>query len=154
MQYPTKIFSAALLLSVFLFAPTPAQQNAQDRAASLRAQLTEVQAKQIESQLRLQELEEALKPENIEHSLAGVGSTHPEELREQRRRQLERERAGLSAQLDQLAISRSRLENAIAATEIAAYHQSANPNPPGANPKGPNVASIDDSSTVRRRTQT
>lgn len=141
-----------LFLGGLLIAPTPAQQNAQDRAASLRAQLADVQAKQTASQLRLQELEEALKPENIANTLAGVGSTHPEELREQRRRQLEKERTGVSAQLDQLASSRSRLETALAEADAAAYQQSARPSLPGASAKGPSAASAENSSTAQRPT--
>ncbi len=66
-----------------------AQESAQERAANLRAQLIDTEAKQAELQMRLQQLAEDLKPENIERSLAGVGSTHPEDLREARRRQLE-----------------------------------------------------------------
>ena len=152
MQYLTRIFFALLLCSGLLLASAYAQQSAQDRAASLRAQLAEVQAKQAELQMRLQQLEEALKPENIESNLAGVGSTHPEELRAQRRRQLENEKAGVSAQLDQLTISHRRLETAIAEAEAAAYHQSALPNDPGANIKGPQAASIDDSRMRTKRT--
>src|SRR6185437_8145161 len=75
-------------------------------------------------------LDEALKPENIQNSLAGVGSTHPEDLREQRRRQLEKEKAGVVAQLERLAASQRRLENAVAAADAAAYQQSAQPNIP------------------------
>jgi|SRR5882672_4306003 len=103
------------------------QNSAQEKAASLRLQLSEVEAKQAELQTRLRELEENLKPENIEHSLAGVGSTHPEELREQRRRQLEIERNGVQAQLDLLATSHTRLERAIAQADADAYRQSAAP---------------------------
>src|SRR5205823_3361221 len=77
---------------------TPAQSNAQERAANLRAQLVEAQARQAELQTRLQQLEENLKPENIERSLAGVGSVHPEELREARRRQLEIEKRGVRSE--------------------------------------------------------
>src|SRR6185369_5165898 len=82
-----------------------AQTGAQEKAASLRAQLAEVETKQAQLQTRLQNLDEKLKPENIEKDLAGVGSTHPEDLREQRRRQFEIERSGVRAQLDLLATS-------------------------------------------------
>ena len=112
-----------------LAARTPAQSNAQERAANLRAQLIEAQARQAELQTRLQRLEEDLKPENIERSLAGVGSVHPEELREARRRQLEIEKRGVQSQLDVLAASRSRLETAIAAADAEGYRQSAGPSP-------------------------
>ena len=122
-------FFAALL--IIGETPVQAQTRAQEKAASLRAQLAEVEARQAELQTRLQNLDEKLKPENIETSLAGVGSTHPEDLREQRRRQLEIERNGVRAQLDLLATSHSRLETAIATADADAYRQSATP------PKGP-----------------
>ncbi|PYS72091.1 MAG: hypothetical protein DMF73_09085 [Acidobacteria bacterium] len=61
--------------------------------------------------------------------MAGVGSVHPEELREARRRQLEIEKRGVQSQLDVLAASRSRLETAIAAADAEGYRQSAGPSP-------------------------
>src|SRR6266851_5075238 len=91
-----------------------AQESAQERASSLRTQLVDTQARQAELQTRLQQLEEGLKPENIERSLAGVGSTHPEELREARRRQLEIQKKGVQAQLEVLIAGRTRLEASIA----------------------------------------
>lgn len=103
----------------------PVQSSAQEKAARLHSQLSEVEAKQSELQTRLRDLEEKLKPEDIEHSLAGVGSTHPEDLREQRRRQLEIERNGVRAQLDLLATSHSRMETALAQADADAYRQSA-----------------------------
>lgn len=103
------------------------QSSAQEKAAGLRSQLSEVEAKQAELQTRLQKLEEDLKPENIEHSLTGIGSTHPEDLREQRRRQLEIERNGVRTQLDLLTTSHTRLETAIARADAEAYRQSAAP---------------------------
>ena len=78
-------------------------------------------------QTRLQALDEKLRPENIERDLAGVGSTRPEDVREQRRRQLEIERNGVRAQLDLLTTSHSRLETAIAKADADAYRQSAQP---------------------------
>src|SRR6266850_3188210 len=77
---------------------TIAQTNAQERAASLRTQLVDVERKQTELDSRLRELEEDFKPENIERSFAGVGSSHPEELREQRRRELEIQKKGVQSQ--------------------------------------------------------
>ena len=124
----TTLLASELTLSSASTSANPQIQNsAQEKAASLRSQLSEVEAKQAKLQTRLQKLEEDLKPENIEHSLAGTGSTHPEELREQRRRQLEIERNGVKAQLDLLAVSHSRLETAIARAEVEAYRQSAAP---------------------------
>ena len=102
-----------------------APQNAAEEAAGLRAQLIEVQSKEAALQVRASELDEAMKPENIERAFAGIGSTRPEELREQRRRQLSIEREGVRKQLELLATSRARLESAILAADGRAYQQSA-----------------------------
>jgi uncharacterized protein YlxW (UPF0749 family) len=154
---------AALLISeatlASLSAPVTAQTqtSAQEKAASLRAQLTEVEAKQTELQTRLQKLDEDLKPESIEHSLAGVGSTHPEDEREQRRRQLEIERKGVQAQLDLLTTSHTRLETAIARAETDAYHQSAAPvnvtstNTPSTTTASPTAAESSGVTTIPKR---
>jgi hypothetical protein len=72
-------------------------------------------------------LDESLKPENIERSLAGIGSTRPEELRESRRRQLQIEKDGVLAQLRTVETSRQRLETALANAEVLAYQESAKP---------------------------
>jgi hypothetical protein len=99
--------------------------SAAETAENLRLQLLEVQAKEAELQTRAQQLDEDLKPENIERALAGIGSTRPEELREQRRRQLSIERDGVRAQLELLANERARLESAILTADAEAYHESA-----------------------------
>ncbi|MGI8897205.1 MAG: hypothetical protein ACR2IB_02305 [Pyrinomonadaceae bacterium] len=119
---------ATLIIAGLLATPAMTQSRAQERAASLRQQLAEVQAKQAELETRLQQLEEDLKSENIEKGLAGVGSTRPEELREQRRRQLEIEKKSVQTRLDQLATSRTRLETGIVEADAAAYHSSAGVN--------------------------
>jgi hypothetical protein len=93
--------------------------------ADLRVQLLEVQAKETELQARARQLDEDLKPENIERSLAGIGSTRPEELRESRRRQLSIERDSVQAQLKLVTTSRERLESVIRTSETQAYQQSA-----------------------------
>jgi chromosome segregation ATPase len=87
--------------------------RAEQRAEGLRAQLRDVQAKESDLQGQLEQVEYALQPENIERVVGTFGTTHPEEAREQRRRQLESQRTRIRAQLDQLAQSRVRLEAAI-----------------------------------------
>jgi hypothetical protein len=94
-------------------------------ASPFPAARTNVQAKQESLQARLRSLEEELRPENIEKSLAGIGSTHPEDLRELRRRQLEIEKTTVQSQLKLLAESQTRLETSIAHADADAYHQSA-----------------------------
>ena len=118
----------ALLLLVFS-ASAYAQQteSAAETADKLRAQLLDVQAQEDALRTRLAQLDEDIKPENIERSLAGIGSTRPEELRESRRRQLAIARDGVLAQLNTLETSRQRLQTALANAEILAYQQSARP---------------------------
>ena len=121
----------SLVLLAALVILCPFQSGAQDKPSAaetvenLKLQLIEVEAREENLKLRVQQLDENLKPENIERALAGVGSTRPEELREQRRRQLTAEKTGVVAQLEELAALRSRLEAALAAGEVEAYQQSA-----------------------------
>jgi hypothetical protein len=98
--------------------------NAGQAADDLRTQLLDVQAKETELQARARQLDEDSKPENIERSLAGVGSTRPEELRELRRRQLSIERDSVRTQLKIVGTSRERLESAIRTAEAKAYQES------------------------------
>ena len=116
---------ATLLLSGLFATTTLAQTSAQEIAANFRVQLSEVEIRQTEMQARDEQLEEDLKLENIERSLAGIGSTRPELLREQRRRQLEIARGRVRLQLDELDRIHSRLETAIAEADAEAYWQSA-----------------------------
>lgn len=118
------------LLLVVLVAAFSVSVAAQDDSGvtqsveTLRVQLNQVQAREAELQARQQELDEALKPENIERSLAGIGSTKPEELRETRRRQLSIERDGVRAQIKIATTSRERLQSVLRTAEVQAYQQS------------------------------
>ena len=126
MQRLTEIIIRLTLVSCgLLTVPVVAQESGQERAANLRAQLVEMQSRQTELQMRRQQLAEDLKPENIERALAGIGSTHPEDLREQRRRQLEIEKKGVETQLDTLAAARARLEAAIVSADAISYQSAA-----------------------------
>ena len=121
--------SLALLFLLVFSVSAYAQENqsAAESVENLKGQLLDVQAKEDDLRARLAELDESIKPENIERSLAGIGSTRPEELREARRRQLATQRDGVLAQLQTLETSRQRLEAAIANAEIVAYQESARP---------------------------
>ena len=91
--------------------------RAEQRSAQLRAELLGVQAKKAEFEAHLEDVEFALKPENIERATAGYGTTRPEEMREQRRRQLESDRTRTRQQTDQLNASETRLQQAIATSD-------------------------------------
>ena len=91
--------------------------RAEQRSAELWKQLRDVESQQADLQSRLEEIDYALKPENIDRSVAGYGSTRPEEVRAQRRRQLEGEKLRAQKQLEQLTANHTRLETAIAAAD-------------------------------------
>src|SRR5213078_4017701 len=91
--------------------------RSEQRSAQLRTELSGVQAKKSELAAHLEDIEYALKPENIERATAGIGTTRPEEVREQRRRQLESDRTRTRQQLDQLNASESRAQQAIATSD-------------------------------------
>jgi hypothetical protein len=117
-----------LILSLLLLASSASGQETNspaETAARLRSQLSELQDRDAALKIRLQELEYELKPENIERHFAGVGSVHPEELRETRRKQLQIEKDRLVAQLNEISQSRTQLESAISIADSQAYQQSA-----------------------------
>ena len=88
--------------------------RAEQRAEQLRSQLMDIEQKIADFQARLEQLDFALQPENIESSTAGYGSTRPEQAREARKKQLEGEKARVQAQLKLAESSRTRLEIAVA----------------------------------------
>jgi ABC-type Na+ efflux pump permease subunit len=124
-----KLRIALMLLAAFVLV-SATRVSAQDTGTTdqtlenLRAQLRQVQDREAEVKIRLEQLDFDLKPENIERYFNAVGSTRPEELRESRRRQLQTEKDRLVAQLEQLASSRARLESAITSAQVKAYQQS------------------------------
>jgi predicted nucleic acid-binding Zn-ribbon protein len=91
--------------------------RAEQRAESVRAQMLDTETKLADLQARMDQVDYALKPENIDRATAGYGTTHPEEARDARRRQLENEKARLQAQISLLENSRSRLQSALATAE-------------------------------------
>jgi len=113
------------LLFTFIISAQAQQPTAAESAEKVVPQLLEVQTKEEALRARAQQLDEALKPENIERSLAGVGSTRPEDLRENRRRQLQIERDSVESQLKLLEASRTHLEAAIRDADAHAYQESA-----------------------------
>ena len=138
-----RIVTIISIVLVFAFAFTATAQetsSADDPIANLKEQLAEIESNKSELRIRLEELDEELKPDNIEIAVAGIGSTHPEELREHRRKLLTIERDGIQTQLDLLEEKRARIKAAIAAAEFAAYLKYALPSPtpsPATSPSKP-----------------
>src|SRR6185369_12350926 len=91
--------------------------RAEQRSSQLRTEQREVQAKIGELEVRLEDVEFALKPENVERATAVYGTTRPEEIRAQRKKQLETERERVQRQLEQLRASDAHLTEAIATSD-------------------------------------
>ncbi len=92
--------------------------RAEQRAEQLRGQLMDIESKIADFQSRLEQIDFALQPENIENSTAGYGSTRPEVAREARRKSLESEKGRVQAQLKLAETSRARLETAVSNADL------------------------------------
>ena len=88
--------------------------KAEQRAEQLRSQLMDIQGKIADFEGKLEQIDWALKPENIETATAGYGSTRPEAAREARKKSLESEKTRVTAQLRLAETSKNRLEGAVA----------------------------------------
>ncbi|MEK6282205.1 MAG: hypothetical protein AABN95_17750 [Acidobacteriota bacterium] len=111
--------------SIVVAEDQPERPDAAQTADNLRLKILDAQAKETELQARARQLEEDLEPGNIERSLAGIGSTRPEELRELRRRQISIELESVRNKLKILTTSRERWESALRTADAEAYQQSA-----------------------------
>ena len=87
--------------------------RAEQRAEQLRSQLMDIQGKIADFEAKLEQIDWALRPENIDNSMAGYGSTRPEAARDARKKQLESERTRVQAQLKLAETSKTRLEIAV-----------------------------------------
>ena len=85
--------------------------RAEERAEILRKQLIELLEKETQFKMRLVQLEEEMRPENIERTLSTYGTTRTVEIRETRRRVLESEKRGIENLLLVTSQSRLRLED-------------------------------------------
>jgi small-conductance mechanosensitive channel len=91
----------------------------EQRAETLHAQLSATMEKETALQARVDQMDEQLRPENIDRSLAGVGSLHPEEARETLRRRLTNEKRRVQSQLDLLHQDHTRLQSSLADSDAA-----------------------------------
>lgn len=91
----------------------------QQRAETLHAQLFATMEKESTLQARADQLDEQLRPENIDRSLAGVGGLHPEDAREALRRRLTNDRRRIQSQLDLLQLDHTRLQASLADSDAA-----------------------------------
>lgn len=109
----------SLLLALVAASPIWAQDSStvELQVERLRVQLRDLVDREAQLQDRVARLDEDLRPENIEHSVAGMGTTDASALRAKRREQLEKEKADIAGQLSEVSAKRNRLEAEIAAAE-------------------------------------
>jgi peptidoglycan hydrolase CwlO-like protein len=81
----------------------------EQRVRDLQRELIDDAAKETAAQKRLDEIEEEQRPDRIERSLAGVGSTKPEQDREAIATRLSNEKRRIQAQLETLRAARTRI---------------------------------------------
>lgn len=94
-------------------------EKEEQRAETLHTQLLATLEKETTSQTRMDQIDEQLRPGNIDRSLAGVGSLHPEDAREALRRRLTNEKRSIQSQLDLLNQNHTRLQSSLADSDAA-----------------------------------
>jgi hypothetical protein len=75
--------------------------------------MSEVLEKEANLQARVDQIDEQMRPENLDRQLATVGTFRPDEARESLRRQLDNEKRRVRAQLDVQAARRQQLESSL-----------------------------------------
>ena len=92
--------------------------QAEQRAEVMRKLLLEMTEKETAYRTRLVQIEEDMRPDNVERAVSMVGSTRTPEVREVRRRVLENERRGVETLLTQTFQSRTRVEDDLRQAEV------------------------------------
>jgi hypothetical protein len=84
--------------------------KAEQRVESLRKQSFDMLDKENSIKTKLEQIDNDLRPESIDRSIAFVGSLRPEELRASRKKSLEAERTNLQNLLTEVQRTRSNLD--------------------------------------------
>jgi exonuclease VII large subunit len=92
--------------------------QAEQRAEVLRRQLVEWTEKEVTYRSRLTQIDEDMRPENIERTLNPYGTTRTAEMRDTRRRVLETERRGVDSLLAITTQNRTRLEDEVRQADL------------------------------------
>jgi cell division protein FtsB len=94
-------------------------EREQDRAEKFQLHLIEISEKEAPLQARLDQVNLLLRPEAIDRTLAGVGSVHPEDVRDEAKKSLSNEKIRIQAQLDLFRQDRYRTQASLATTDQA-----------------------------------
>ncbi|HEV8370627.1 MAG TPA: hypothetical protein VGQ39_21945 [Pyrinomonadaceae bacterium] len=94
-------------------------EKEEQRGETLQLHLLEIAEKEAPLQARMDQINQQLRPEAIERTMAGVGSVHPEDAREEVRKRLASEKVRLQSQLDLLRQDRVRTQAMLVTTDAA-----------------------------------
>lgn len=92
--------------------------KAEQRVESLRKQSFEMLDKEMLIKTKLEQIENDLRPESIDRSIAFIGSTRPEELRSARKKNLESERTNQQTLLTEIQRTRANLDLNVQKAEL------------------------------------
>src|SRR5262245_9017713 len=88
------------------------------RSEDLQMHLSEIAEKEADLQPKLETINQQLRPENIERELAAVGSTKPEEVREEVRRRRAAEQQRLQTQVGLLRQDKTRTQSSLSSADL------------------------------------
>jgi hypothetical protein len=94
-------------------------EREEERGENLQQRLFAIAEKEAPLSARLDEINQLIKPEVIDKNLAGIGSVHPEQAREDVRKALTTEKARIQTQLDLLKQDQRRTQASLATTDVA-----------------------------------
>jgi hypothetical protein len=92
--------------------------RAEQRSESLRKQLFEMVEKENSIKLKLDQIENDIRPEAIQRQVAMAGTLRPEELRDTRRKNLEAEKKNMTDLLTQIQATKTNLESSVQRADL------------------------------------
>ena len=94
-------------------------EKEEQRGEALQLHMYEISEKEQPLLARMEQINQQLRPEALERTMAGVGSVRPEDLRDEVRKKLSSEKVRLQTQLDLLRQDRGRTQASLATTDAA-----------------------------------
>ena len=94
-------------------------EKEEQRGEGLQLHLLEISEKEEPLKAKLDQINQQLRPEALERTMSGVGSVHPEDLRDETRKRLLNEKLRLQAQLELFRQDRVRTQASLATTDAA-----------------------------------
>lgn len=92
--------------------------RAEQRADALRKQLFDVIERENQIQIKLDQIENDIRPESIDRNIAFAGSLRPEQLREQRKKSLESEKVNLQNLLTEISNNKTNLQDNVRKADL------------------------------------